>query len=70
MRVVPHNARGGDRRGMRFLELPLNLLVDTAVAYLGAQELSRLEVAARFVARTRLVPEVARRMRLRRTCWP
>ena len=55
---------------LRLLDLPVNLLVDTAVAFVGARELSRLAVATSFVARTGFVGEVARRLQLRRPCWP
>ena len=61
-------ARGGELRLLH--ALPLNLLVDTAVQFIGARELSRLEVAARFVRRSGVVGEVARRLALPRPCWP
>ena len=55
---------------LRLLDMPLNLLVDTAVAFVGARELSRLAVATSFVVRTGFIGEVARRLQLRRPCWP
>ena len=61
---------GPTGRSLRLLDLPLNVLVDTAVAFVGARELSRLAVATSFIARTGFVGEVARRLQLRRPCWP
>lgn len=67
---VPHSGSGSGGVSLRLLDLPLNLLVDTAVAFVGARELSRLAVATSFVAHTGFIGEVARRLQLRRPCWP
>ena len=60
---------GGAPSQCLLLALPPNLLVDTAVKFVGAEALSRLEVAAPYVRRSGLVEEVARRLRVRRPCW-